>query len=155
MHPNVSVRPRLATVTAPRTHDLDIIPDDAYDDDACMPTPVGTGSGTPPSKGRQVRNLPLYPQLPNIALRLCLRGLGQARVQLTLRCKPSNVNLPYSTLQLAGVQCNKFSVDDRCHLKFLSRELTTKDGSSKLPSGQPSQPKVRVSKIISVPGLIK
>ena len=49
MHPNVSVWPRLATVTAPRTHDLDIIPDDAYDDDAYMAAPKGTGSGVTPS----------------------------------------------------------------------------------------------------------
>ena len=137
MHPNVSVWPRLATVTAPRTHDLDIIPDDAYDDDACMSTPVGTGSGTPPRRGRQVRNLPLYPQLLGIALRLCLRRLGQARVRFTLRCTPSNVNLPYSTLQLTGALCDKFSVDDRRHLSFLSREFSTKYGSNNYPMVNP------------------
>src|SRR5436853_4351521 len=106
MHPNVSVWPRLSTITPPRTPDLDIISDDAHDDDACISTPMGAGSGTPPSENRQVRNLPLHPQLPTIALRLCLRGLGQARVRFTPRCEHSNVNLPYSTLQLAGVQCD-------------------------------------------------
>src|SRR5436853_1495515 len=79
-------------------------------------------------------------------LRLCLRRLGQARVRFTLRYSPSNVNLPYSTLQLTGVKCDKLRVDDRCHLNFLSREFTTKYASSKLLSGQPSQPKVKASK---------
>src|SRR5436853_6951815 len=79
----------------------------------------------------------MLPSATGIRLRLCLRRLGQAQVRLTLRCTPSNVNLPDSTLQLTGAKCDKFSVDDRRHLNFLSREFTTKYGSNNYPMVNP------------------
>ena len=61
MHPNVSVWPRLATVTAPRTHDLDIIPDDAYDDGVRKTAASRCGLGCNLQLEPVRNNLPWHP----------------------------------------------------------------------------------------------